>query len=226
MILSASQPTLYPWVGYFNMIKNCDVFVFLDNVKFKKQTWHMHNRLKAGSKMDESEIWINIPTNLSKTNTLIKDVLIDNNQDWRKKHLDIFQYNYGKKYQNIIFLSELYQTDWDKIADFNIEFITKCCQFLEIDTKLVRASELEVQGKKSHLVLSICKQLGADALMANSGSKSYLEKDKAIFDDENIAISYHNYDPIKYKQHGELFLKNLSVLDLLFSENENSKHFI
>ena len=76
MTLSASQPTLYPWIGYFNMIKNCDVFVFLDNVKFKKQTWHMRNRLKSGSKIDELEMWVHIPTNLNKTNTLIKDVLI------------------------------------------------------------------------------------------------------------------------------------------------------
>ena len=226
MTLSVSQPTLYPWIGYFNMIKNCDVFVFLDNVKFKKQTWHMRNRLKSGSKIDELEMWVHVPTNLNKTNTLIKDVLIDNNQDWIKKHLDIFQYNYGKKYQNIEFLTELYQTDWDKIADFNIEFITKCCQYLEIETKLVRASELNVKGKKSHLVLDICKELGADILMANSGSESYLEKDKAIFDNENVAISYHNYKHLEYNQNGELFLKDLSVLDLLFSEQKNSKNFI
>ena len=226
MTLSISQPTLYPWVGYFNLIKNSDVFVFLDNVKFKKQTWQMRNRLKSGSRVDESEIWVHIPSNLDKTNTLIKDVLIDNNQDWKKKHLDIFQYNYGKKYQNIEFLTELYETDWDKIGDFNIEFITKCCQYLEIETKLVRASELNVKGKKSNLVLNICKELGADTLLANSGSENYLEKDKNIFDIENVAISYHNYEHIEYNQHGELFLKDLSVLDLLFSEQKNSKNFI
>tara|TARA_R110002096_G_scaffold279112_1_gene473297 strand:+ start:2158 stop:2838 length:681 start_codon:yes stop_codon:yes gene_type:complete len=226
MIISSTQPTLYPWIGYFNLIKKSDVFVFLDNVKFKKQTWHMHNRLKSGSKIDEAEIWVRIPTNLYKTDTMIKDVLIDNRQDWKKKHLDAFQYNYGKKHQNIKFLKEIYQKDWEKIADFNIEFITRCCEFLEIKTKLVRASELEVKGKKSHLVLDICKELGADTLIANSGSQCYLENDKDIFDNEDIEILYHNYKHLEYNQHGELFLKNLSVLDLLFSENENSKKFI
>ena len=226
MKLSSTQPTLYPWIGYFNMIKKSDVFVFLDNVKFKKQTWHMHNRLKSGSKIDESEIWVHIPTNLPKTDTMIKDVLIDNSKDWKKKHLDAFQYNYGGKHQNIEFLKELYQKDWEKIADFNIEFITKCCEFLEIKTKLVRASELKVQGKKSHLILDICKQLGADELIANGGSNIYLEKERGIFDNENIEISYHNYNPLKYNQHGKIFFENLSILDLLFSENKNSKNFI
>ena len=58
--------------------------------------------------------------------------------------------------------------------DFNIEFITECCKFLEIDTKLLRGSELEVTGKKSHLILNTCNEVEADVLIANSGSKIYL----------------------------------------------------
>ncbi len=226
MIVSISQPTLFPWMGYFNMIKNSDVFVFLDNVEFKKQTWQMRNRLKVRSKIEDSEIWIRIPTKSSKTNTLIKDVFIDNSQDWKQKHLDIFQSNYGKKYKNILFLEKLYQQDWDKIADFNIKFITECCQFLEIQTKLVFASDLQAKGKKSHLVLDICKHLNANELLANSGSKDYLERDRDIFEKENIRMSYHNYKQPRYQQKGKTFLENLSVLDLLFSELENSKKFI
>lgn len=186
----------------------------------------MRNRLKSGSKIDTSEIWVHIPTNLSKTNTQIKDVLIDNSQDWKKKHQDIFQYNYGKAYRNIAFLKDMYQKDWEKISDFNIEFITKCCQFLDIDTKLVRASELKAEGKKSNLILNICKTLNAKQLIANQGSNNYLEKERDIFENENIEISYHNYKPLKYNQKGNEFLENLSVLDLLFTENKHSKHFI
>ena len=186
----------------------------------------MRNRLKIGSKIVESEIWIRIPTKSSKTNTLIKDVLIDNSQDWKQKHLDIFQTNYGKEYKKIPFLEKLYQQDWDKIGDFNIKFITECCQFLEIPTQLVLASDLQVQGKKSHLVLDICKQLNANELLANSGSKDYLEKDKEIFGKEDIKLSYHDYKQPRYQQKGKIFLEHLSVLDLLFSELENSKNFI
>ncbi len=186
----------------------------------------MRNRLKSSSKVDEAEFWIRIPTTLPKTNTLIKDVFIDNNQDWKQKHLDNFQYNYGSTYEEVIFLKELYLREWDKIADFNIEFITHCCQFLEIPTTLIRGSELNVKGTKSHLVLDICKQLNANKLLANNGSESYLEKDKTIFDNENIEITYHKYRHPRYNQCGEMFFENLSVLDLLFSEKENAKLFI
>ncbi|MFX0556517.1 WbqC family protein [Maribacter sp. CXY002] len=226
MKVSISQPTLFPWIGYFDMIKECDVFVFLDNVEFKKQTWHMRNRLKNGSKIEDSEIWVHIPTKLPKTRALIKDVLIDNNQNWKQKHLDIFQSNYGKKYKKVSFLQELYQEDWNKIADFNIKFIAECCKYLNISTKLVLASELDVEGKKSQLVLNICKQMKAAELFANNGSRDYLEEDREIFIQENIRVSYQMYTHPIYNQRGNAFLDHLSVLDLLFSELENSKKFI
>ena len=63
-------------------------------------------------------------------------------------------------------------------------------------------------------------------MLAKSGSKDYLEMDKQIFDAGKVDISYHNYSSIKYNQHGETFLKDLSLLDLLFSQNQNSKAFI
>ena len=226
MKVSISQPTLYPWIGYFNLIKSSDIFVYLDNVSFKKQSWHMRNRVKSSAKIDESEIWLHIPTNAESSSSLIKDVLIDNTQDWKKKHQDILQYNYGNKYKELAFLDDIYKKDWEKIADFNIALISECCKFLEIDTKLIRGSELEVTGKKSNLILNTCIEVGADVLIANSGSKIYLEKDKEIFEKENIKLEYHNYSPIKYSQKGDLFIENLSILDLLFSEGKNSKHFI
>lgn len=137
-----------------------------------------------------------------------------------------FSNNYGKKYRKIHFLEELYQQDWDKIADFNIDFITRCCKFLEISTTLVRASELQVEGKKSHLLLDICKKMNASEYLSNFGSRDYLENDKEIFDEENIEISYHEYEHQPYNQKGDTFLEYLSVLDLLFSEFKSSKKFI
>ena len=226
MKVSTSQPTLFPWIGYFDMIKNSDVFVFMENVQFNKQSWQMRNRLKTGSKIEDAEIWVRIPTKAAKRDTQIKDILIDNNQDWKQKHLDIFQNNYGSKYRDIQFLVEIYEQDWEKLADFNINFISKCCQFLDISTKLVRASELHTTGKKSHLVLDICKRTNSNELLANAGSKDYLEADKGIFEKENIKVSYHDYQTKPYGQGGTTFLEQLSILDLLFSEFDNSKEFI
>jgi hypothetical protein len=223
MIIGISQPTLFPWIGYFDIIKKVDFFVFLDNVKFEKSSWQMRNRIKTITKSKDDEVWIRVPTKDVKNDTIIKDVLIDNNQNWRKKHQITFENNYGSDIWNIDFLKEMYKKEWKNLVDFNIEFITKCCKFLEIDTKLLRSSQLSAYGKKSNLVLNICKELKATEYMANQGSKGYLEKDKKLFEDENIEISYHSFLHPVYKQKGFDFMENLSVLDLIFNENKNAK---
>jgi hypothetical protein len=224
MIVSISQPTLFPWIGYFDIIKQSDVFVFLDNVKFEKRSWQMRNRLKSVSKESEKDVWVRIPTT-ERSDTEIKDVLIDNSQNWKKKHLTTFQSNYGNKFQNIKFLSKMYEKEWEKISDFNIEFIINCCNFLGIETKMKKASEMNVNGKKSNLLLDICKKESATKYLSTIGAKDYLQKDKTLFESEKIEITYHNFKHPKYKQKGNEFLENLSILDLIFNEERNSREF-
>ena len=41
------QPTYLPWLGYFDLIKQVDIFVLLDNVKLEKRSWHVRNRIRV-----------------------------------------------------------------------------------------------------------------------------------------------------------------------------------
>jgi hypothetical protein len=225
MIVSISQPTLFPWIGYFDIIKQSDVFIFLDNVKFEKRSWQMRNKLKIILNDQEKEAWIKIPTMLDKSDTEIRNVLIDNSQNWKKNHQTTFQTTYGKKFGKIKFINQIYEKDWEKISDFNIEFIKKCCDFLRINTKILKASKMHTTGKKSNLLLDICKKTSATKYLSTIGAKEYLEKDKKIFEQEEIEIIYHNFIHPNYKQKGNQFIKNLSILDLIFNEEENSYKF-
>jgi len=224
--VSISQPTFFPWIGYFNIIKNSDIFIFLDNVKFEKRSWQMRNRLKLVQDDNEESVWINIPTKIINSKTIINDVKIDNTQNWKRKHLQSFKVNYGESFKNLKFLREMYEQEWENLVDFNIDFITNCCKFLEIKTKIFRASEQKVEGTKSKLLVNICKKFSATKYLSTIGAKDYLENDKGLFFKENIEIKYHEYSQPKYKQNGKKFLEKLSILDLLFNEGENSKNFI
>ncbi len=226
MIVSISQPTLFSWIGYFNIIKNSDVFVFLDTVKFKKQCWQNRNKLKLVSKDGDSFFWIKMPVKSPTSDMLIKDVYIDNTIDWKNDHKKTFLNNYGKEYEEIEFLQEIYKQNYEKLVDFNIEFITKCCKFLEIDTKLIKSSNMNCDGKKGDLVLTICKSLGATEYLSGAAGSNYLEDYRKKFDENNIQIIYHDYiDPI-YEQRGKQFIEKLSILDLIFNEKQNAKNFI
>ncbi|MCS7151846.1 MAG: WbqC family protein, partial [Endomicrobia bacterium] len=39
MKVAIHQPQYLPWSGYFNKILQCDIFVFLDDVQYKKNEW-------------------------------------------------------------------------------------------------------------------------------------------------------------------------------------------
>jgi len=225
LIVSIIQPALFPWLGYFDIIKKSDIFVFFDNVKFEKRNWQMRNKIKVLAQNDESWIWINIPTKDVSQKTLIKDALIDNTKDWKTRHLHMFYSHYGKDVDDIQFLLDIYEKNWEKICEFNIEFISKCCNFLEIDTEMVRASNLDVDGKRSQLLLEICKKLGATEYLSGPTAKAYLENDKSIFEQEKIKIMYHDYKHPIYKQRGKTFIEKLSILDLLFNEKKGSKNY-
>jgi hypothetical protein len=226
MIVGISQPTVFPWLGYFHMIKNSDVFVLLDNVKFEKHSWHMRNRIRQKSNEKEPTAWIKIPTIIKKSETKIKDVLIDNSQKWRESHIKAFQINYGKNYEKMDFLQSIYEREWMNLCEFNVKSIIECCNYLKISTKIIRASELSVSGKKSHLVLDICKKVNADEYIAALGSKAYLENDLDIFKNEKINVKFNEYTHPTYNQDGNSFISNLSILDLIFNEQEKSCKYI
>ena len=120
----------------------------------------------------------------------------------------------------------MYEQEWEKLVDFNINFITNCCKYLEIETKIFRASEQNIEGSKSKLLLNMCKKFSATEYLSTVGAKDYLENDKDLFLKENIQIKYHEYSQPIYKQNGKNFLENLSILDLLFNEELNSKKII
>ena len=226
MIVSIAQPTFFPWIGYYNIIKNSNTFVFLDNVKFEKHSWQMRNRIKNSSKQNDSEVWMSIPTKDVTSDTLIKDVLIDNSKNWKEKHIKTLKNNYSKTFQQIKFLAQIYDKEWNRLVDFNIESIIKCCKHLGIKTKLIKASDLLVVGKKGDLVLNICKELNANEYFSTIGSKDYLEDYRSSFDDAGIKITYHDYTHPTYNQKGNNFLPNLSILDLILSELDKAHKFI
>jgi len=83
-IVSIHQPNYFPWLGYFYKIVNSDVFVFLDNVQFSKNSYI--NRVQIYGK-DEKVRWLTVPVSVH-LGQLIEEVH-PSSIDWRSKHLDI-----------------------------------------------------------------------------------------------------------------------------------------
>ncbi|MFA5974932.1 MAG: WbqC family protein [Elusimicrobiota bacterium] len=215
------QPTYLPWIGYFDMIDRVDTFVFLDSVQFASRSWQQRNRVKG----PQGECWLVVPV-LSKgrRDQTIEQVEIDTTQAIAEKHLKAISLYYRKTPHFAAYfedLSALYRKNHRRLADLNIELILWLCTRFGIQTPTLRSSTLPVEGKKTELLVSICKSLKAEHYLSAEGSRQYIEENN-LFKTHGIGLSYHSYNHPPYRQLYGAFLPYMGALDLLFNEGPAS----
>ena len=222
MRIAIMQPTYLPWVGYFDLIDRCDLFVILDDVQFEYQSWQHRNRIKTANGVHT----LTIPVHRSNSvETSISEVLISYRQNWQKKHFAAIQQSYSKstfyKSNYRPFFSALYQKKWEKLVAFNMVIIEHIKNNLGIETPLVLSSDLKLKGNKTHRIVNICKALNATEYLSPIGSFNYIEENN-LFPENNIQLYYQHFQHPTYSQlYGE-FLPYMAVIDLLFNEGVNS----
>ena len=45
MRVAVIQPSYVPWLGYFSMMKDADLFIYYDDVQYDKNGWRNRNRV-------------------------------------------------------------------------------------------------------------------------------------------------------------------------------------
>lgn len=221
MRIGILQPGYLPWLGFFEQLASCDIFVLYDDVQYDKNGWRNRNRVKTATGAQ----WLTVPVHVKfGEHPLVKDVIIDNKQHWRKKHLRSLQLNYGKApyYQNYrAIFEETYAREWLNLVELDVHFIKRLADALRIDTgKIVLSSSLHITGDTIPRLIKICQHFKADVFYEGAAGKDYLNEE--AFSEAGIKLEYQNYRHPVYRQlHGE-FLPYLSVLDLLFNEGPNS----
>src|SRR5436190_12519578 len=92
MRVAINQPTYLPWMGYFDLIDQVDLFVVLDGVQFEKQSWQQRNRIKVRGGLQ----WLVVPVHFrGRLGQLIKDVEIRECDFWRD-HIRAIELAYRK----------------------------------------------------------------------------------------------------------------------------------
>lgn len=214
--IAIQQPTYLPWLGYFEQIARSDVFVFLNTVQFERHSWQNRNRLRT---VAGEPYYLTVPIERGPLNTPIKDVaILRRNPTWVRKHLLSVQASlrHAPYYKQILPIVEKWIThDVSLLADMNIALITDFIRLLGIKTKLVLASDLEVSGAKTDLVISICASLGATRYYSAAGSATYM--DPAPFTARGIAVEFQSWQHPEYQQVGKGFVSHLSIVDALMN---------
>jgi len=226
MIAAIHQPNYLPWAGYFYKIDKCDVFVFLDNVQYTKNSFINRNRIKTA----QGAQWLTVGV-LTKGHLgqLISQVEIDNNVPWGAIHGKTIHQNYAKapgfdKYR--AFFEDVYRRGWEKLADLNETLVKLVCGILGTGSRVefVRASELGVTGRDTELLINICRAVGADTYLSGFGGAKYQAEKE--FEEAGIQLKYYDFQHPNYRQLWGDFIPDLSIIDLLFNEGDKSRQIL
>tara|TARA_R100000657_G_C4669946_1_gene114240 strand:+ start:937 stop:1563 length:627 start_codon:yes stop_codon:yes gene_type:complete len=164
MKVTIHQPEHFPYEGFFQKISSADLFVVLDNVKFRKNYFQNRNKFLNSQGNDE---WFTVPVEKKAASKKIKDVLVSNHGNWRKKLNNKIKQNLNLDISNIY--------DADSLLEINMRSIKWCMKELSITTPMVMASELDVRGEKSQLLSSIVSTVGGKHYISGPSGKDYLD---------------------------------------------------
>ena len=221
------QPGYLPWLGFFDQMFKADVFVVLDDVQYTPRDWRSRNRIKTA----DGILWLTVPVRAKGVrDKLIKDVEIDNEQNWQRTHLKSLKtfYRKSKYFDEIIStVIDIYEKRYRFLTDVDMDFILKVRDYMSIPTNLIFSSSLNSTGERDKKLLSICKSLDTTHYLSGNAAQNYLRED--IFADDGVVVEWQNYQNPYYSQlwlkhHG--FISHLSVIDLLFNHGKDSLDII
>tara|TARA_B100000700_G_scaffold101787_1_gene114713 strand:+ start:1902 stop:2582 length:681 start_codon:yes stop_codon:yes gene_type:complete len=210
------QPEYFPWINLFFKMMKSDKFIFLDHVQYSRRSFQNRNILGK----DGNFFYITVPIKYSSRDTLIKDIKIDNSKKWKEDHIKNLHHCYKKtKFFKIVM--DLIETEFFKnheyLNDLNQALIQTIASKMGIKCEFVSSYRLNVKGKKSDLILNLCKKINAEEYITGTGSKGYLEEEK--FKQNKIQVNYIKLNDVRYFQENskKKFIKDLSILDYLFN---------
>jgi hypothetical protein len=211
-------------MGYFEFMTRSDIFVFLDDVQFSKQSWQQRNRVNGPN----GPLWLTVPV-LHKGEGFqnINEVSINNNVGWSKKHLKSIEQSYSKSpfFENYISdIRILYGKTWEKLVELNIAFIKMFMSKIGVETPTLFSSSMNILCGGNEKVLEICRRLNGDEFYEAAGGFGFI--DKTLFENAGVKVTFQEYKHPVYSQlHGE-FVSHMSVIDLLFNEGPKSLDII
>lgn len=212
------QPGYLPWLGFFDLVRRSDTFVFYDDVQFDKGGWRHRNRIK----LPTGPHWLTVPVR-HRGRQLISEVEVDNGQPWPRKHLNtVRQYYAGAPHlrRYLPQLADVLHRRWERIVDLDIAVAELMCSWLGLRRRTVRASQLGIRGGRSERLLNICLRLKAGRYLSGDAARCYLDVD--LFRRHGVEVEWQSYKhPVYPQQHGE-FVPYLSAIDLLLNCGDES----
>lgn len=223
MKIGIMQPYFMPYIGYWQLIKEVDLYVIFDDVNYIKKGWINRNNILVHDKRH----LFTISLQGASQNKLINEIAVSDDFIKFKKTISM-AYSKAPYYKQVSFLlDEICSFPKYNIAYFIKNSISLVCQYLGINTAIMMSSAIKKDNslKGQDKILDICKILRADKYVNAIGGRELYEKEQ--FARQNIDLYFLEPKIEKYKQFTSDFVDCLSIIDvLMFNSVEETNYLL
>ena len=222
MKIAIMQPYFFPYLGYFDLIYNVDLFVIYDIVQYIKQGWINRNRILHPNRSGWQ--YISAPVNKasfhSSYQTPILDVEVSRSKSW-EQHI-IGQLAHYKKTaprarETTDFVESCLTSKEVSISRLNVHILEQCAKLLKIDLEYRFCSNLDfepdMEQDAEERILALCKFLGATEYVNLPGGVNLYHPE--AFARRNIKLTFRELPTFTYNTMPYTFKPNLSIVDIL-----------
>lgn len=212
------QPYFFPYIGYFSLIKNTERFILFDTVQYIRHGWIDRNRVL---KQNDSWLYIQIPSINKGRDILIKDLIINNNEEWRKKILSqlvVYKKTAPYYFRVISLIEEIFLYECTTIVEFNVYSLKKISEYIGIKNNIEILSKMNLNVPQASApdewALNICKEInGVTEYWNPIGGLTFFDKKK--YENEGVKIFFQKVELSIYNQKREEFEPGLSIIDVM-----------
>lgn len=227
MNVAIMQPYFLPYLGYWQLLVACDVFVLYDNIQFTKKGWfHRNHILMNGEKklftlpLKHGSDYLHVVERYlaDEAGQAIVKIMAQIKQSYRKA--PYFDTAYPVIEQ--CFLCP--QTNLFYFTEHSIQLL---CQYLGIERTIIRSSDIHIDHnlRSEEKVIALCQELGAKRYInAIGGLELY---NNSTFQQAGLELCFLQSHLPRYPQFGADFTPYLSVIDLMmFNSQQQLKEML
>ncbi|WP_010298650.1 WbqC family protein [Candidatus Odyssella thessalonicensis] len=224
--IAIHQPYFLPYLGYFQLICQADIFVLLDDVTFIKRGWINRNTIL----LNQQPFLISLPVEKASQNKLINESYFLLDQRFLEKNLMTIETAYKRApYFKEIF--NLYQQvllyENRNIPLFIKNSLEQVLNYLSLEKEIKLSHEIDhdKSKKRADKLIDLTGNLQGTHYINSIGGQSLYQPDAFLH--HGIKLSFLRPELRPYQQFNHPFVEKLSMLDaLMFNSPAAIKHML
>lgn len=213
MIVAIHQPNYFPWLGYFRKIADADIFIFLDDTQYTKNSYINRVQISAPG----GARWLTVPVSYAFGDPINRVRFARG--DWRRAHLDKLRGTYAS--------AGAFRQVWGRVDDLyaslpsgdlaaaNAAAIVAVAGELGFKCDFRFASALGVEGRADGRLVALVGAVAPGSIyLSGSGGAKYQAAE--TFAAAGVTLRYADFAHPQYDQGRLPFTAGLSVLDAIF----------